>query len=89
MKTPDREIEFCVTGGSNPRLFPGDSLTLFRSRAAALRFAASGKYHARVFFICRFWGREWQDCTDDAAWAEFERQMFDFEDELQRKREER
>jgi hypothetical protein len=80
MKTPDRELKFIVRWGRGYE-------TPFATRDAALAFYATRG--GRILFRSRFWAREWQDCTDDEAWADFEQQMFDWEDELRRKREER
>ena len=78
MKTPDRKLEFMVTWAVSAQ---GG----FQTRDEAKRYIGD---KGRVWFKARFWPR-WQDCTDDAVWADFEQQMLDFEDELKRKREER
>ncbi len=83
MKTPDRKLEFMVTWAVSAQ--GGFHARGKKTRADAKRYIGD---KGRVWFKARFWPK-WQDCTDDAAWAEFEQQMLDFEDELKRKREER
>jgi hypothetical protein len=80
MKTPDRELTFRVRWGNGYE-------TDFPTRDFAKVFCDAR--NGRMTFRSRFWARKWQDCTDNSAWAEFEQQMFDWEDELRRKREER
>jgi len=89
MKTPDRELEFCASA-RDPNTLDQDMLRLFLDRRnASIAPGERAGDDTRVWFRSRFWNREWQDCTDDFIWSAYEQQMFDWEDELRRKREER